>query len=274
VRVRRCPATVSRRTRRARRPAFAQLGPSRKGKGHDRASPIRIALLQEVAPLTFGKRDAVLCSWSSGKDSAFALEIALQTGVNVVGLLCTVNVAADRVAMHAVRRGLLEAQADRLRLPISTVDIPADCSHDEYASLMEQALRRASVDGIRGMIFGDLFLEDVRQYRIDVLRGTGIEPIFPLWRRETSGLAREMITRNVRAVVTCVDPMKLDPSFVGRSFDQQFIADLPPDSDPCGENGEFHTFVWDAPSFHSPIAVQNGIVVQRDGFVFADVVPR
>jgi uncharacterized protein (TIGR00290 family) len=224
--------------------------------------------------LTLADRDPVLCSWSSGKDSAFALEIALQEGANVIGLLCTVNLDADRVAMHAVRRELLQAQAERLRLPISTVDIPANCSHDRYASLMDQALERASFDGIKGMIFGDLFLEDVRQYRIDVLRGTGIEPIFPLWHRETSSLANEMITRGVKAVVTCVDPTKLHPRFAGRSFDPQFIADLPAGVDSCGENGEFHTFVWDAPSFRSPIAVEKGIVVQREGFVFADVVPR
>lgn len=217
--------------------------------------------------------EAVLCSWSSGKDSAFALETALQQGVNVVGLLCTVNADADRVAMHAVRRDLLEAQADRLGLPIDTVDIPQDCSHEKYAELMASALENASRDGVTGMIFGDLFLEDVRQYRIDMLRDTGITPIFPLWVRETSRLAIDMITSGVKALITCVDPKKLDRSFAGRSFNREFLADLPASADPCGENGEFHSFVYDAPSFRSPVRVERGIVVERSGFVFADVVP-
>jgi uncharacterized protein (TIGR00290 family) len=223
--------------------------------------------------VTYGTRDAVLASWSSGKDSAFAVETALQQGVNVVGLLCTVNAHADRVAMHAVRRELLEAQADQLGLPMRTVDIPQDCSHEQYATLMARALERASRDGITGMIFGDLFLEDVRRYRIDMLRGTGIAPIFPLWGRQTSQLAREMVTGGVKALITCVDPKKLDAGFVGRPFDLEFLADLPADADPCGENGEFHTFVYEAPSFRSPIVVEKGIVVERGGFVFADVVP-
>jgi uncharacterized protein (TIGR00290 family) len=197
----------------------------------------------------------------------------LQQGVNVVGLLCTVNADADRVAMHAVRRELLEAQADQLGLPLRTVDIPQDCSHERYATLMARALERASRDGITGMIFGDLFLEDVRQYRIDMLRGTGIVPIFPLWDRETSQLAREMIAGGVKALITCVDPKKLDAGFVGRPFNLEFLADLPESADPCGENGEFHTFVYETPSFRSPLAVEKGIVVERGGFVFADVVP-
>ena len=222
--------------------------------------------------MTYGTRDAVLASWSSGKDSAFALEVALRQGINVVGLLCTVNADADRVAMHAVRRELLEAQADRLGLPTTTVDIPQDCSHEQYAALMTLALERASREGVTGMIFGDLFLEDVRQYRIDMLRGTGIAPIFPLWGRETSQLAREMIAGGVKALITCVDPKKLDAGFVGRPFDPDFLADLPEGADPCGENGEFHTFVYDTPSFRSPLAVEKGIVVERGGFVFADVV--
>jgi uncharacterized protein (TIGR00290 family) len=223
--------------------------------------------------VTYGTRGAVLASWSSGKDSAFSVETALQQGVNVVGMLCTVNADADRVAMHAVRRELLEAQADRLGLPLRSVDIPQDCSHEHYATLMARALERASRDGITGMIFGDLFLEDVRRYRIDMLRGTGIAPIFPLWGRQTSQLASEMVTGGVKALITCVDPMKLDAGFVGRPFDRDFLADLPEGADPCGENGEFHTFVYDTPSFRSPLAVEKGIVVERGGFVFADVVP-
>jgi len=223
--------------------------------------------------VTSGAHEAVLCSWSSGKDSAFALEEALRQGVNVVGLLCTVNADADRVAMHAVRRKLLEAQADRLGLPISTVDIPQHCSHERYAESMALALEQASRAGITGMIFGDLFLEDVRRYRFDMLRGTGIVPVFPLWGRETGPLAMEMIASGVKAFVTCVDPNKIDASFVGRPFDLEFLADLPAGADPCGENGEFHTFVYDAPSFRSPVGVERGIVVERAGFIFADVVP-
>jgi uncharacterized protein (TIGR00290 family) len=193
--------------------------------------------------------------------------------MNVVGLLCTVNADADRVAMHAVRRELLFAQADRLRLPLTTVEIPAGCTHDIYASRMDDALVRAARAGIRGMIFGDLFLEDVRQYRIDTLAATGIEPIFPLWHRDTSVLAEDMIAAGIRSIITCVDPRKLDPSFVGRAFDTRLLSDLPSEVDPCGENGEFHTFVWDTSSFATPISVTPGDIVERDGFAFFDLVP-
>lgn len=213
----------------------------------------------------------VVCCWSSGKDSAFALEEALRQGLNVVGLLCTVNSDVDRVAMHAVRRELLEAQAQRLGLPLSTVEIPMNCSHELYAELMQVEIARAAEEEVTGMIFGDLFLEDVREYRIQMLRGSGIEPIFPLWGRETSLLAEEMITSGVKAIITCVDPNQLDATFVGRDFNGAFLDDLPRNVDRCGENGEFHSFVYDAPSFSAPIAVESGVVVERGGFVFADV---
>ena len=216
--------------------------------------------------------DAAVCCWSSGKDSAFALDVALEHGMNVVGLLCTVNADADRVAMHAVRRELLEAQADRLSLPLTTVEIPMDCSHDLYAALMNRAIAKAARAGVTGMIFGDLFLEDVRRYRIQMLRGTGIEPIFPLWERDTSLLAKEMITSGLKAIITCVDPNKLDARFVGRRFDEDLLDELPETADPCGENGEFHSFVYDSPRFSAPIAIETGVVVERGGFVFADVV--
>lgn len=217
--------------------------------------------------------DKVICSWSSGKDSGFALDVALQQGVNIVGLLCTVNADADRVAMHAVRRELLEAQADRLGLPLRTVEIPMDCSHELYAELMNREIARAAGEGVTGMIFGDLFLEDVREYRIQMLRGTGIEPMFPIWGRDTSLLATEMIASGLEAIITCIDPNKLDAKFVGRRYDADLLNELPETADHCGENGEFHSFVYDSPRFSSPIAVETGVVVERGGFVFADVLP-
>ena len=218
--------------------------------------------------------DPVLACWSSGKDSAFSLEVALRKGVNVVGLLCTLNAEADRVAMHAVRRELLKVQAERLALALTTVELPHGCTYAQYETLMAAAIHEAEAAGIRGMIFGDLFLEDVRQHRIDLLRATSIEPVFPLWGRDTKQLAREIIGCGIKATVTCVDPRKLDPSFVARSFDEHFLEELPPSVDACGENGEFHTFVWDAPSFSAPIEVEPGVVIEREGFVFADVVAR
>lgn len=221
------------------------------------------------------RRDqAVLVSWSSGKDSAYALEVALREGMNVVELLCTLNAEADRVAMHAVRRELLLAQAERVGLPLRTLELPAACTHAQYDVLMARALEQAEAEGIRGMLFGDLFLEDVRRYRIEMLRRTSIKPLFPIWGRDTSLLAREMIASGTKAIVTCVDPRKLEGGFAGRAFDTELLDELPDTVDPCGENGEFHTFVWDSPSFTRPISVDHGIVIHRDGFVFADVVPN
>ena len=211
-------------------------------------------------------------SWSSGKDSALALEVARhELGLDVVGLLCTVNADADRVAMHAVRRELLEAQADRLGLPLCVVEIPFPCPNDVYEARMASAMDRAVGEGVRHVVFGDLFLDDVRAYREEALEGSGITPVFPLWGRPTDALAREMIGSGIRAVVTCVDPRQAPAALAGRSFDASLLADLPPGADPCGERGEFHTFVWDAPGFRSPIAVETGEVVERDGFVFCDV---
>ncbi len=212
-------------------------------------------------------------SWSSGKDSACALQRASEDpDLIVAGLLVTMNRDADRVAMHAVRRTLLELQADRLGLPLHVVDIPSLCPNDIYEAQMDQAMRTATEDGVSAVVFGDLFLEDVRQYREQALHGTGIEPVFPLWGRPTDILAREMIDSGIRAVLTCVDPAKLPPSFVGRDFDADLLDELPAGVDPCGERGEFHTFVWDAPCFASPIPIQTGEIVSRDGFVFCDVV--
>ncbi len=220
-----------------------------------------------------GVRSRAWMSWSSGKDSTYALHLArTQLDIDVRALLVTVNAAADRVAMHAVRRTLLEAQADRLGLPLHTVDIPSPCPNDIYERRMSDATGAAQRDGIECMIFGDLFLEDVREYRERNLASTGIMPTFPLWGQPTSALAREMLAAGVRAVLTCVDPRVLPPDFCGRAFDETLLADLPRDVDPCGERGEFHTFVWDGPGFSAPIAIETGETVSRDGFVFTDVV--
>jgi uncharacterized protein (TIGR00290 family) len=211
-------------------------------------------------------------SWSSGKDSAFALHVAREQGVDVQGLLVTMNADADRVAMHAVRRTLVETQAERLGLPLHIVEIPSPCPDDVYAARMEAAIAVARIAGIERMVFGDLFLQDVRDYRERNLAGTGITPVFPLWERPTDRLARDMIAEGVRAVLTCVDPKVLADGFSGRAFDDALLADLPDGVDPCGERGEFHTFVWDCPDFSSPIDIEIGETVARDGFVFRDVI--
>jgi uncharacterized protein (TIGR00290 family) len=213
----------------------------------------------------------VICSWSSGKDSAYALDAAIRDEVDVVGLLCVVNQEADRIAMHAVRRDLLLAQANRLDLPVTIIELPAGCTYDEYANTMRAAVEKAASDGIRGIVFGDLFLEHVKRHRFEMLAGTPIRPMFPLWGNETAKLARDMIDSGLRATITCVDPMRIDRSFAGLAFDADFLEELPSTVDPCGENGEFHTFVWDSPLFSSPIHVERGIVVERGGFVFADL---
>jgi uncharacterized protein (TIGR00290 family) len=214
-------------------------------------------------------------SWSSGKDSALALHETLVAGeVEVVGLLTTMNAAADRVAMHAVRRQLLLAQAAALQLPLHVVELPWPCSNDVYEELMTSALADAQSDSVSHMVFGDLFLADIRAYREAALQGTGITPLFPLWDRPTDLLAREMIEVGIRAVLTCVDPRQAPVGLCGRWFDDGLIAELPAGVDPCGENGEFHTFVATSPDFIEPLDVVVGEVVERDGFVFADVLPR
>ncbi len=211
-------------------------------------------------------------SWSSGKDSAWSLEIIRRQGeFDVQALLTTVNSEHRRVAMHAVRESLLRAQADRAGLPLVTVPIPSPCPNAVYEEAMARAVARARGEGITHMIFGDLFLQDIRKYREDKLAGSGIEPVFPLWGLDTQELAQEMVRQGLRAVLTCVDPRKLDASFAGRLFDAELLADLPPGTDPCGENGEFHTFAYAGPMFRTPLDVERGIVLERDGFVFADV---
>lgn len=217
---------------------------------------------------------SIALSWSSGKDSAWALHLLRQNaGVEVAALITTFNAAANRVAMHAVRRELVEAQARRTGLPIHGIDLPWPCSNAEYEALMSGACERAARDGITAIAFGDLFLEDIRAYRERQLEPTGLKPLFPVWGIPTRALAWEMIRAGVKAKVTCVDPAKLDRSFAGRDFDASFLRDLPEPVDPCGENGEFHTFVYDSPVFSEPLRVETGEIVERDGFVFADVVP-
>ena len=214
-----------------------------------------------------------LVSWSSGKDSAWALHLLRQQGVEVAGLLTTLNAVADRVAMHAVRRALVEAQAAAAGVPLRGVPLPWPCSNDQYQSLMAEACRGAVADGIGAIAFGDLFLRDVREYRERMLAGSGLEPLFPLWQSPTRDLAREMIRSGLRARITCVDKKALDPRFAGREFDLALLADLPPQIDPCGENGEFHTFAYDGPMFRHPIPVAAGELRDADGFVFADLLP-
>ena len=217
-------------------------------------------------------RPKALVAWSSGKDSAWALHEARRAGeVEVVGLLTTVTSEFGRVSMHAVREALLEAQAEAVGLPCRTIGIPFPCVNEVYERRMETALGEARAEGVTRVVFGDLFLADVRAYRESRMAGSGVEPLFPLWGRDTAALAREMLAAGLRATLTCVDPRRLDRSFAGRAFDAALLGDLPPGVDPCGENGEFHTFAWDGPMFRRPVEVATGEVVERDGFVFADL---
>jgi uncharacterized protein (TIGR00290 family) len=221
-----------------------------------------------------GRKKAWL-SWSSGKDSAWSLEVVRRQGeFDVQALLTTVNSEFQRVAMHAVRESLLQAQAESAGLPLVTVPIPYPCPNAAYEEAMAAAIRRALAEGVTHMIFGDLFLEDIRRYREEKLAGTGITPVFPLWGDDTRQLANEMVAGGLRGLLTCVDPGKLDASFAGRLFDAELLADLPAEVDPCGENGEFHTFAFQGPMFRAPIEVERGVVVERDGFVFADALPK
>jgi uncharacterized protein (TIGR00290 family) len=216
----------------------------------------------------------ILLSWSSGKDSVWALHLLRQQpDIEVAALLTSFNSAADRVAMHAVPRALVDTQASRTGIPQWSVDLPWPCSNAQYEERMRGVCQRALAEGITAIAFGDLFLQDIRDYRERQLQGTGLEPLFPVWEIPTTKLARDMIAAGVKAKITCVDPAQVDRAFAGCDFDQALLDSLPPGVDPCGENGEFHTFVYDAPVFSSPIAVSMGEIVERDGFVFADVLP-
>jgi uncharacterized protein (TIGR00290 family) len=219
----------------------------------------------------------VLVSWSSGKDSAWMLWVLRrQSGIEIAGLLTSYNQAAGRVAIHAVRRELVESQATATGLPIWSVQLPWSCSNDVYEARMREAVERAKHEGITHIAFGDLFLEDIRAYRERNLAGTGVDPLFPIWTNssDTGRLAREMIAADLRAVITCVDPKQLDGRFVGRQFDEDLLAELPASVDPCGERGEFHTFCWNGPMFSQSIKVRVPGVSFRDGFWFADLVRR
>ena len=221
-------------------------------------------------------RRRVLLSWSSGKDCAWTLHVLRQQpDVELAGLLTTFNEAADRVAMHAVRRELAERQAAATGLPLWSVPLPSPCSNEEYEDRMRALIARAQAAGVTQVAFGDLFLEDVREYRVRMMAGTGIEPVFPIWcsPEETPALARRMVAAGLRAVLTCVDPRQLDPRFAGRSFDAELLAELPAGVDPCGERGEFHSFCHAGPMFEAPIPVRPGKTVTRDGFCFADLLP-
>jgi uncharacterized protein (TIGR00290 family) len=214
----------------------------------------------------------LLLSWSSGKDSAWALHVLRQSReYEIAGLLTTLNAAFDRVAMHSTRRALLEAQARAAGLPLHTVPLPWPCSNEHYEAAMRTACDAAVAGGVEAIAFGDLFLEDVRRYREDKLQGTGLQPVFPVWGLDTHQLARTMIAGGLRARIVCVDPKKLPAEFAGRDFDADFLLDLPVGVDPCGENGEFHSVVYAGPMFRQPIPIESGEVIERDGFVFADV---
>jgi uncharacterized protein (TIGR00290 family) len=215
-----------------------------------------------------------LLSWSSGKDSAWALHILQQQDqFEVVGLVTTFNEVYDRVAMHAVRRELVEAQAREAGLPLWPVWLPWPCSNTEYERRMAELLTMARKQGITHFGFGDLFLQDIRTYRENLLAGTGITPLFPLWSTpdDTPLLARQMIAAGLRAVLTCVDPKQCDPDLAGAEFSAEFLDGLPQHVDPCGERGEFHTFCWAGPMFKQSLPVRTGERVERDGFCFVDV---
>ena len=214
----------------------------------------------------------VLVSWSTGKDSAWMVHVLRSRGdVDVAGLLTTINEAAGRVAMHAVRAELLEAQADALGLPLWKVPIPSPCANHEYERAMAIAVGRAVADGFTHIAFADLFLDDIRRYREARLAGTGLIPMFPLFGADTTALAREMVAAGVGARITCIDPRAMPRRLAGREFDAALLAELPASVDPCGERGEFHTFAYRGPMFARPIAVETGATVERDGFVFTDL---
>jgi uncharacterized protein (TIGR00290 family) len=219
--------------------------------------------------------EPILFCWSGGKDSAMALHAVLQRkDLCVAALLTTVTEGYDRISMHGVRRELLERQARSIGLPLHEVRIPPQCVNPIYESRMEQALQVHYARGVRQVAFGDIFLEDLRSYREKNLARIGMTALFPIWKRDTRELIRSFHATCFRAIAVCIDSKALDYSFAGRELDQTFFADLPPQVDPCGENGEFHTFVFDGPIFHKPISVRTGEVIERDSFVFCDLMPN
>ena len=219
--------------------------------------------------------EPILFCWSGGKDSAMALHTLLQrSDVRIAALLTTVTEGYDRISMHGVRRELLVQQAESIGLPLHEVRIPPQCVNPIYEARMEEALRLHLENGVQKVAFGDIFLEDLRAYRKKNLARIGMTALFPIWKRDTRDLIREFHADRFRAIAVCVDPKVLDPTFAGRDLDESFFLDLPPHADPCGENGEFHTFVFDGPIFHSPIPVRTGEIVNRDGFVFCDLLSQ
>ena len=212
-----------------------------------------------------------LLSWSGGKDCAWALERLRGSDVLVAGLLTTFNEQTNRVAMHAVRRELIEQQAREVGLPLWTAMLPWPCPNERYHQIMSDVCLRAAGWGIQAVVFGDLFLEDIRNYRERMLDGTGLEPIFPLWGQPTGALAREMLAGGLRAIVACIDRNVLDPSFAGREFGAEFLHDLPASADRCGENGEFHTFAYDGPMFRRPVPVECTMTREEGGFLYTDL---
>lgn len=219
-------------------------------------------------------RPKALLSWSSGKDSAYALaEVRRADDIEIVGLLTTVTATYDRVAMHGVRRALLEAQAEAAGLPLTVIELPAPCSNVQYEAALGTVLARARKQDIVHVVFGDLFLEDIRAYREQQLEAHWMTGVYPLWGRDTGVLAREMVANGLCARLACIDPRHLDRAFAGRVFDTALLDALPANVDPCGERGEFHTFVTHGPMFSHPVEVTAGEVVEREGFVFADLLP-
>ena len=219
--------------------------------------------------------EPILFCWSGGKDSAMALHTLLQQKqFHVAALLTTVTEGYDRIAMHGVRRELLHRQADSLHLPLHEVSIPPHCVNPIYEARMEQALRLFYCQAVRKVAFGDIFLEDLRAYREKNLARIGMTTLFPIWKRNTLELIRYFHEQHFRAIAACVDSKVLDPSFAGRELNESFFRDLPPHADPCGENGEFHTFVFDGLIFQFPIPIRAGEVVNRDGFIFCDLLPQ
>jgi len=217
----------------------------------------------------------ILFCWSGGKDSAMALHaLGAEPSVRITGLLTTVTEEYDRISMHGVRRALLERQADSLGLPLHAVLIPPQCVNATYEARMKEALEQHLARGVRRVAFGDIFLEDLRVYREQNLAKVGMEGVFPIWKRDTRELAGELTRLGFRAIAVCIDPRVLDPSFAGRELDESFFSDLPPGADPCGENGEFHTFVFDGPIFRTPVQFRAGETVHRDGFYFCDLLPE
>lgn len=215
-----------------------------------------------------------LLSWSSGKDSAWALHsLRDNPEIDILGLFTTVNETFGRVCMHATRLELLQRQADALGFPLHVINIPYPCSNEQYEAIMRSFIDQSLANSIECMAFGDLFLQDVRNYREDQLLGTGITPMFPLWDIPTGTLAEQMLLSGVEAYISCVDPKKLPAAFAGRLWSNTLLNELPANVDPCGENGEFHTVVIGGPFFSSPIRVHIGDTVEREGFIFADIIP-